>query len=343
MIGEFVQKHYSYLIESSSMETKINLCLLIACYSDHILNPSENQDLAADCFRFILESVNIKDEEAACLIQTAAKTLEILFKKDSLSSFLVPYAVDALRVLTEIFLENGEESIMNVILEILANYELQILEQPDFLAEFMKTSATKIEEGLQKEKCTGDEGVKLENMRDLLQKIFQRKQYILMLQDDLEQVIQPLLALLQEFYINNKRDTIKHRHLLNLLIPLLPAVKNLTQTLLNDISQAFPLVIEITHSLSYLFFKLSDIIKDTNAIAEFNKNPETLQLLIEIVIKAFHHKNSFDRSKLICQGALLFQLIFQYVDSFTEVHIEKILETTCQLLKTTFNPPTRVQ
>ena len=344
MIGEFVHKHYSYLIDSSSMEVKVHFCLLIACYPEHILNSSENQDSAADCFRFILEGVNIKDEEAACLIQAASKTLEILFERDSLSSFLVPYAMDTFRVLSEIFLdEEDNQYILNLILEILERYELQILEQPDFLVDLMKTLARKIEEGLKSENYEDCEKFKIGRARNLLQSIFKKKQYILMVQDDLEQVTQPLLTLLQEIHINDRQDVRKHQDLITLIIPLLPAVKNLTQTLLINITQLSPLVIEITHSLSYLFSKLSDIIKDTNAIAEFNKNPETLQLLIKIVTKALHQKKSFERSELICQGALLFQLIFQYVDSLTEAHIETILETTCQLLKTTVNPLIRVQ
>ncbi len=335
MIQEFIQKHSSYLIDSPTMEIKVNFCLLIACYPESI-----SQD---DCFRFILESANIKDEESGWLIGAATRTLYILFEKTSLFGLLVPYALDTFKVLTEIFLEDHSQGILNIILELLENYELQILEQPDILVDLIKTLTTKIEEGIQKENYLDCERVKIDRHRDLLKNIFKKKEYILMIQNDLEQVSQSLANLLQEIPINKREDLIKHQDLINVIVPLLPAAKNLTQILLSNISKVLPVVLEITHDFHHLFYPLNDIIRDPTSTAEFNKNPEMVQFLIEMIMKTLHQKNSFDRSDLICEGALLLQLLFQYIDSLNETQIENILEITCQLLKTTTNPLIRVQ
>ena len=82
MIREFLSEHYQFFIDSSPM-VKAYLCFLIAAYPESLFHHAPTEDLPDNYLRFILENLNIKDEESPYLVESAIKSLDILFSNQT--------------------------------------------------------------------------------------------------------------------------------------------------------------------------------------------------------------------------------------------------------------------
>jgi len=348
MIGKFLKEHYAFLVDSQQKMFKIYLCFLIACYPESLFLYQEDQDLSENYIRFILESVNIKDEEENGLVDAANKALEIIFANKSVSVFLVPYAMDALRVLTQIFLDSNKPSLIDSIMNILINYELQVLEQPDFLFDFLKTLGKNIEDVLRKDKAPGQENLDVEHTMKLFEKICEQNKYISMIQNDLGEIIHPLFTLLQDINIKTLDDQFDHQNLiiiLNLLIPMFPES---IPIILSNVSNILPQILEmkVSGGLNYLVSTVNEILLHCHAVSEFN--PGTIHTLIEIGTKMIEQNScsaslNLTKQNIVCEGAMILQLVFQYVEPLTDTQTEEILNRTYQQYIRTQNPLIRVQ
>jgi len=321
MIGEFLSRHYS-LLTDDSLILKTYLCFIINYYPESLFfQPIKNQDLAENYLRFILENVNFKDEknEPNALFEAANKTLHRLFAMKSLSVFLVPYAIDALRVLTQVFLDQIDAKIMESILKILKNFELQVLEQPDYLIGLMKALVQKLEENVLAEN-------EWYQIAHFLKEICSKDKLMLMIQYDLDEIIQPVTTILQEMDIKNKKDENRHQDLLNILTSLVPVMKNLTLIILSSILKIIPQLLNLRSdsSLEELMHILNQIL-----VVSTEFSSETVSIFVEIGLQLLSDpKNEL----IVCQGALLLQLIFQFIGSLAESQVSEILEKTYEKL-----------
>jgi len=161
------------------------------------------------------------------------------------------------------------------------------------------------------------------------------------MQNDLPEVIQPLLTLLQEFNIKTVDDRCNHQYLLMILKLLIPRFPESIPIILSNISETLPQILEmnINVSLYYIVFTINEILLYCHSVSEFT--PGTIHSLIEIGTKMLEQNNSislnFRKQKIVCEGAMIFQLIFQYVESLTQTQTEEILSKTYQQYTRTQN------
>ena len=317
MVGEMLQRQYSFLA-NLSFSVRTNLCLLIACYFESLL---PNQDLAADCFRFVLESVNIKDEEVVCFVEPANLALDLLFEKKPLENFLGNYVVDTVRVLIGIIQEEKRWNLTKTLARIVGNYEPQILEAPDLLTETLKILIKKIQELFQSDLSVYEEKDKLELTVNLFRNLCQKSQFMVKIQDQLPSLIQIIFPLFEKTKFLESDDKFKHKCVLNILIPFLPFVKELFEPLCSKIYEGLPQAMKLKKGPDYLMNPMNEVIRHSG-----NLNSEFVSALVQMINLMISHENAPSNKKLKCQGALLLQMIFQYVGSLTSTQIEKIFE-----------------
>jgi len=339
IISEFLSRHYSYFIDSPTISIKTSFCLLIACYPESVFQFLDNHDLSENYLRFILESVNIKDKEAGCLIEMANFTLEKIFEKESLSTFLAPYTADVVKVLFGILRDEDKQSIRRVLIEIITKHELQFEELPYLLLDVIRASLQKIQKSLQDE-MSSEEELDIGSTLLHLEKLFQKEKYMRMIQKELEEVMQPIISFLEDFGPGTVDDQYKHEIVLNLLTSLLPVLKNLTEPLTSNILRSIPEALKnyMDHEFIYLTVALNNILTKIDV-----KNSEIIKSLVKVSLLVVNQKNVYDKERVVCQGALLLQTIFKSIMTLTDQQFEEILVVTNKQLQKAKNPFVKVQ
>jgi len=336
MIGEFLSKHYVFL-DNSLPVSKTYLCLIIAFYHESLFKLAPTQDLSDNYMRFLLETVNIKDKEADFLIEVASMTLGLLFINNSLSTSLVTYATETVRVLVGVLQEEYKPSLMSVMIAIILSYELQVLEEPDLFLDVLQLLVQKIEEGLRKTEEVDYLDYSIKSLIEICRKDY----YMFLIQKELEDVMQPIIALLNEAEFSDPEDYSKHDSVLILLVPLVKYLRKLILPLASNIIASLSQALKTEdRDPEVLVHALSHIIIHLNSSPEASNNPEILQLLVNVSLQIVNQKNE---QKLVFEGALLLQLIFQYNLPLTNCQIQNILDVTHKKLMKTANPLLQVQ
>lgn len=286
----------------------------------HILFRKDDQKEAyALHLRFLLECAGLEDEEFSSLVEQANTALHSMFERAFLTAALAPYVCDFLERLTVYVLYVKTHKMFDIIHEIVTTYDKQILEKPELLVNLTEALVKRWE--LEFEITRKDpkaNKIMLNKIWNVVRGIGGKEEYVRPLQEEIEK---RLITTFKYLDIN------ENLHFDEDILNYVASVTKITQKVSAaswEVFRKFPSIFERYQGLlTHLFPALNQIIIYGQEV--INSDETAIETLIDIGKQALNPSHHAADESNFSEGAVLLQLILQYVHPISQERLRTIL------------------
>lgn len=286
----------------------------------HVLFRKDDQKEALTLhLRFLLECVGLEAEEYSSLVEQANTALHSMFEREYLTAALAPYVCDFLEKMTQYVLYVKTNKMFDIIHEIVTTYDKQILERPELLINLTEALSKRWEQEFQITRADPKANrIVLNKIWNVIRGIGGKEEYVGPLQEEIEK---RLLTLFN--YIDINENLHFDEDILNYVASVTKISKKVS-TAIWQVFQKFPSIFERYQGLlTHLFPPLNQIIIHGQGV--INSDETAIQTLIDIGIQALNPSHHSADESNFSDGAVLLQLILQYVHPISQERLRKIL------------------
>ena len=326
MVGELFKVCQQFFLGPDSNNLiKSRVCLMFPYYAGNVFG-EERAEIYKDYLKFILQCLTLEGEENAALAEQASNALYTMFERQKTAASLTPYVSDIIKALATMLEGTEKLKIFDTVYEIVTDYEFQMLEDPSAFLEMLKALVERGHKEFQiLQKDPDRRKLTLNKIWNIIRGIADKEEYILTLQEDIEAIIDPLLS-----HFEQSREIGFDEDILN-YIASATACKGAVSQATWKVFSSFPKVFaEYGFMLATLFPALNQII--VHGDKTINSDPQSIQILIEMGVAALNPKCKQADDANVAEGALLLQLILQYLDPITSEQMELMLTSTYEKL-----------
>ena len=301
-----------FLLTNSLALIKVRMCLLFPLYAHILFNTEAQRETYAAHLRFLIECSGMQSENAESVIAQAAHSINFICEREHLANIIKPFMADIVRGLTTVVLTSKAEKIFDVLYSIVTLFQIQLLEAPEVLlglvAELVKRSQFEYE--IIKKDPSKAKKIILNKSWNVIRAIGEEPQYVMNLHMDLEKILEPMFDYLEK---DEKIDF--DEDILNYISSTTKILKQVTPAVWRAL-KSFPKVFRLYEEmLANLFPALNYIIiYGWNMI---NEDPSIINVLINMGTHALDPSNEIADEANHCEGALLLQLVIQYLSPIT--------------------------
>jgi len=303
---------------------KVRMCLLFPIYAHILFKGEEKKAIFASHLKFLLECSGMQNDNPDSVIAQAAHSINFICVKDYLAEIIKPYLVDIVRGLTTVLMTTKAERLFDVLYSVVTSFQVELLTDPENLlllvSELVKRSQYEyeiIKADAQKPKII------LNKSWNVIRAIGEEPLYVMNLHMELEKILEPMFDYLEK---DPKIDF--DEDLLNYISSTTKILKQVTPAVWRAL-KSFPKIFkQYEEMLANLFPALNYIIiYGWNTI---NEDPSIINVLINMGTHALDPANEIADEANHCEGALLLQLVVQYLTPITPENYAEIFHA-CHL------------
>jgi len=327
MIGELLKVCQQFFLgpETSGL-IKARVCLMLPYYAGFVFQGEANEEVYKEYIKFVLQCLMSEGEGAVVLSEQGSASLYAMFESVKTAASLTAYTADILMTLTMLVENTKNFKVFDVLYEIVTEFEMQMMEEPQAFLDMIKALVERGHREFQiLQSNTEATKLYLNKIWNIIRGIAGRDEYVITLQEDIEEIIEPLFA-----YFEQSKTIGFDEDILN-YIASATACKEEVSPATWKVFASFPKMFEqYEQMLAHLFPPLNKII--VYGSKTINSDPGSIQTLIEMGVQALNPKCKQADEANVTEGALLLHLILQYLDPITEAQFEMILTASFERL-----------
>ena len=305
---------------------KSRTCLFIEHYIDTLFQEEEKEEMFKTLLKFVVECVGCQSPEYGALPEQALDALSFIFQEKGLTIKLSPFVNDILQQLIFYTKVIRSSKFYEILVEIVKYYSHHLRQNPTLLGNFLEVLVERVQFEYENYKQNKNfKKILIHRVWGIFILIAENKLFMNNFQEDIERILSPLFA-----YLSTDKDVIFEDDVMRYMISAIKLSKRVSNACW-EIFKACPIIFMQAQTISNLMFKaLNQVIIHGRNVLE--NDATAVKALIDMGIHTLKFSQLKDDNFDICKGALLLQLVIQYLGNISNEDWNSILGVCTDML-----------
>jgi len=323
MVEKLLEVYHGFFLgDKTDAIIKARICILFEYYSEFIFNGPNQGELFKYYLAFLITALGIENEDQQSLAQQAGNALSELFSDEDYHQKMNEYIPDILEKLCQYIDGLKSYTLFDIILDILKAHSAFLAENSNLFLNLCRLLANRAVGEYELVRTKQKKGkMYIHKIWNIFLAIGERRELVTKYLSDIEKILTPFFS-----YLEQDPDVPFGDDILKFMGSVLRITQEVSAVQW-DIFKLFPKIFEKHGGLIEAMFVPLNliIIYGSNVI---NQDPASITFLIDMAIKALNPNNDRADEANCADGALMLQLIIQYLGPIQDEDWKKILIAT---------------